>query len=112
MKGKYMNDSLKRWLLVGVLVVVALPVLFIGKLMFFSTSAKAAVQTDQVTRGDIQSQVLSSAALQPAADITLSFGSAGSITGLDVKPGDRVKPGQTLASIDNSDLNLAVVQAE
>lgn len=108
-----MSGTLKKWLLVAVLVIVAIPILFIGgRALAGSGNKAAALQTDQVTRGDIQAQVLSSASLQPAADLTLTFGSAGSINALNVKPGDKVQKGQALASLDTSDLNLAVVQAQ
>src|SRR5438552_6290944 len=107
-----MNGSLRKWVVIGVLVLVAIPVALVGQRLFTGSPAKAAAQTGQVTRGDIQAQVLSSAALQPAAELTLTFGSAGTLTVLNVKPGDRVEKGQVLASLDPSDLNLAVVQAQ
>lgn len=107
-----MNGSLRKWVILGVLVLLAIPLVLIGQRMLTGSTAKAAAQTGQVTRGDIQSQVLSSAALQPEAELTLTFGSAGTLTALKVKPGDHVEKGQVLASLDTSDLNLAVVQAQ
>ena len=107
-----MNGSLRKGVIIGVLVLVAIPLLLIGQRLFLGTPAKAATQTGQVSRGDIEAQVLSSAALQPASELTLTFGSAGTLTTLNVKPGDHVEKGQVLASLDPSDLNLAVVQAQ
>src|SRR5438093_947471 len=100
--------------------IVVLVAVVIGALVFagLSMSARAATnqtkQTSQglVTRGNIQSTVLSSAALQPANDLTLTFGTAGTIASIAVKPGDRVTKGQTLATLDTSDLELAVTQAQ
>src|SRR5438105_451608 len=107
-----MNRLFKNKLTIAILAVVILVALvFVG----MSMSARAAVtpsrQSAQVTRGDIQATVLSSAALQPASDLSLTFGTAGTIASIAVKPGDHVTKGQVLATLDTSDLELAVTQA-
>src|SRR5436305_10140770 len=102
-----------KWLFWGggaLVLLIAVGILV--RTVFMAPPASAAAQTAQVTRGDIQAQVLSSAALQAAADTQLTFGSAGTITTLNVKPGDRVEQGQVIASLDPSDLKLAVTQAQ
>src|SRR5437667_5076297 len=107
-----MRTLLNKWvLIIGALVLVVAAVL-VGRGLLGAQTARAAVQTGTVTRGDIQATVLSSGALQPAADLTLTFGSAGTVATINVKPGDRVEKGQTIAALDATDLNLAVVQAE
>src|SRR5690242_977022 len=102
-----MTKFLKNKVTIAVLVLVV-----IGALVFLgmSMSAKAATptrQTAQVTTGNIQETVLSSAALQPANDLSLTFGAAGTIASINVKPGDHVTKGQMLATLDTSDLELA-----
>src|SRR5690349_16967423 len=98
-----MGSFLKsRWLWAAVGVLVILVIAFIAMRVNARVNAAPPV-TGQVTRGDIESQVLSSAALQPAADLLLTFGSGGTLTSLAVKPGDQVTKGQTLARLDTSD---------
>ena len=100
------------WLwIVSAIVLVVVAVVLLSATVFAPKSARAAVQTGQVSRGDIELQVSSSASLAPAADLQLTFGSAGTITDLNVKPGDTVTKGQALAKIDDFDLSLAITQA-
>src|SRR5438045_7429268 len=102
-----------RWPWIGGAAVVVVPAaLIVSKTVLRAQPATAATQTGQVSRGDIQSQVISSAALQPAADVQLTFGSAGTMTTLNVQPGQSVEQGQVIASLDPSDLQLAVTQAQ
>lgn len=98
-------------LLIAVIVAAVLLLPFTRRLIFGDTTARAANQTAQVSQGDISAQVLSSASLQPAADLSLTFGSAGTVSNIAVKPGDKVEKGQTLAQLDTADLQLSVTQA-
>ncbi len=100
-----------RFAVIGVVLVVIALLAFAGMSMAAATKS-APLNTVQISRGDIQSQVLSSAALQPANDLTLTFGSAGTISSIPVKLGQTVEKGQTIAQLDPSELNLAVTQAE
>src|SRR5215212_4379333 len=101
-----------RWLWVIVVVLVIGGGVFLAMRANAQSSTRTTTQTSQVTRGQIQSAVLSSAALQPAADLTLTFGASGTITAVKVKPGDVVTKGQVLAQLDPTSLNMAVVQAQ
>ncbi|MBF6613831.1 MAG: efflux RND transporter periplasmic adaptor subunit [Chloroflexi bacterium] len=104
---------MKKIIILGSALLLAVVIaLFVKQRVFAGTNAAATVQTVPVSRGNIQSTVLSSAALQPAADLNLTFGSAGTLTTLNVKPGDKVTKGQALAALDPGELNLAVVQAQ
>src|SRR5438067_9066341 len=98
-------------IVIGIAVVVG-AIVFAVMTMSARAAANPSRLTGQVTRGDIQATVLSSAALQPANDLTLTFGAAGTIASIAVKPGDHVTKGQVLASLDPSDLELAVSQAQ
>src|SRR5690242_2203302 len=101
-----------RWLWVIVVVLVIVGGVFLAMRANAQSNTRTAVQTSQVTRGQIQSTVLSSAALQPAADLALTFGTGGTITTVQVKPGDHVTKGQVLAQLDPTSLNMAVTQAQ
>ncbi|HET7081552.1 MAG TPA: efflux RND transporter periplasmic adaptor subunit [Chloroflexia bacterium] len=98
---------------IGALVVVVALVLY-GVSAFVGRNARAATNLSTVTvqRGDLQATVLSSGALQPAADVTLSFGSGGTVAEIFVKNGDAVTKGQKLAALDTRDLQFAVDQAQ
>ena len=101
-----------RWLIAAAVVVLIGAVLFMGLSMSAKAATGTTALTGQVTLGDIQSTVLSSAALQPAADLTLTFGVAGTIDTVSIKPGDHVTKGQVIATLNTSDLQLAVTQAQ
>src|SRR5205823_3982020 len=96
--------------LIAILVVIA--VLFVGLgSVFRPSAANANVPTTTITRGDLESTVLSSGALQPASDVNLSFGTAGTVQQFFVKAGQQVRSGDKLAVLDTRDLQLAVDQA-
>src|SRR6266704_1514021 len=85
-RRKTMRGLLKKWWVwLGLILIVAVAI-FIGMRAAAAGTGRAPLQTAQVSRGDIQSTVLSSAALQPAADLTLTFGSGGTLTDLKMKP--------------------------
>lgn len=107
-----MSSISKRWWLVLAVVVLLVAGVLASRSLFGAPAARAAVGFGDVTRGDIQSAVLSSGTLQAAADTNLTFGSAGTLVSLKVKPGDVVTKGQVLASLDTADLQLSVTQAQ
>lgn len=108
-----MQQSSRRWLIIVVTLVVLLAVgWFVGRSVFAANNVSATLSTSAITRGDIQASVLSSGALQPANDLNLTFGTAGTLANIAVKQGDRVKQGQVIATLDPTDLNLAVTQAQ
>lgn len=108
-----MQKSSRKWIFLGGAILVAAAVAwFVSNSMLARANTRTVVQSGQITRGDIEADVLSSAALQPASDLTLTFGSAGTLEEIKVKPGERVEKGWVLAKLDSSDLNLAVTQAQ
>src|SRR6476661_1418887 len=108
MRGVFRNKGI----LIIVALVIAALVFVVGQRMLTGASAAAVVPTAAVQRGDIQSTVLSSGALQPAADVNLTFGTAGTVQSIPVHKGDHVTKGTALASLDTRTLNLAVEQAQ
>jgi multidrug efflux pump subunit AcrA (membrane-fusion protein) len=56
--------------------------------------------TARVDRGDVATAVATTGALEPAQTRTLSFATDGTVTSVNVRPGDQVKAGQVLAEID------------
>jgi HlyD family secretion protein len=69
-------------------------------------------QQIQVVKGDLTSSVNGSGKVALASDASLAFGSAGKLAVLNVKEGDSVTKGQTLAKLDTSALELALSQSK
>jgi multidrug efflux pump subunit AcrA (membrane-fusion protein) len=102
-----------RWLRFLVLPVLALAV--IGAALWilnpFATSAVTPV-TAQATTGTIVSSVSLSGSVASSSVKELNFGSAGTVTAVNVVPGDKVTTGQVLATIDDASLNVQIQTAQ
>lgn len=72
----------------------------------------ATVQTAEATVGTMARTVSADGTLAAADTEDLSFGSAGTVTAVNVKAGDQVKAGQVLAEIDSAELEADVSAAE
>lgn len=103
----------RRWpLIVGGLVLVALIAGAAWQMRVRAATTTPQRQTVAVTQGDLQVTIQGSGSVQPARTVDLSFQSSGQVSDVLVKAGDTVTKGQTLATIDNRDLQLQVQQAE
>lgn len=71
----------------------------------------AALRTEVVERGDIVSIVSATGAVLPEQQVSLFFQLPGRVTEVSVASGDRVRAGQVLAQLDDTDLQLALQQA-
>ncbi len=69
-------------------------------------------ETVQVSRGSIASTVSATGNIEPEAQVSLSFRSAGRVDQVLVSVGQAVAEGQLLAQLDTTDLELALEQAE
>jgi multidrug efflux pump subunit AcrA (membrane-fusion protein) len=78
-----------------------------------ATSAGAATtRTSAVQRGTVIASVSASGNLALAATSSLAFGAAGKVSEIDVKVGQTVTAGQTLAKIDPTQANLQLTEAQ
>jgi HlyD family secretion protein len=68
-------------------------------------------QTEQVRRGRLTSTISGTGTIVPLTSVKLSFKSGGRLTEMNVKLGDSVKKGQSLAKLDTAELALQVTQA-
>jgi HlyD family secretion protein len=93
---------------VAVLAGVAVGYLLLGN----DKVESAAPPTVQIGRGDVTSSVAASGKVQPVSTRELAFSRAGTLASVNVKVGDSVTAGQTLAAIDPADAQQAVDQAE
>lgn len=77
-----------------------------------TSAPAAAIRTAAVTRGVVLSTTSATGTLQSAQELTVGFTSAGTITSVDVKPGERVKKGQLLGRVDSTTAQQQLQQAE
>lgn len=100
----------RRWWLVtaaGVLVLVVA-----GAAVYWQVrprpSAAASDQFVSVGQQTLKQTVSATGTIEPAQESELSFSSSGTVTGVDVAVGDKVKKGEKLATMDDSSLKAAV----
>jgi HlyD family secretion protein len=76
------------------------------------SSSTTNLQTAKVTRGTIQTTIGASGVVAPLQEVTLNFPSGETIKTIDVTLGQRVTAGQLLGTVDVTDLQLALQQAQ
>ncbi|MFN8467497.1 MAG: efflux RND transporter periplasmic adaptor subunit [Caldilineaceae bacterium] len=69
-------------------------------------------ETSAVKRGNVLSTVSATGSIEPKAEVSLLFRSAGTVQNVLVTVGEAVKQGQLLAELDTTDLTLALAQAK
>ncbi|MDE2311909.1 MAG: efflux RND transporter periplasmic adaptor subunit [Patescibacteria group bacterium] len=72
----------------------------------------ANIQTDTVKRQDIKQTVLATGQVVSQTDLDLSFKTSGIVQRVYVKEGDKVKAGQVLAALSQSDQLASLTQAQ
>ncbi len=77
-----------------------------------SNQLLANTTTAQVTRTTLITSVDSTGSIIPEATVDLSFETSGTVDQVKVAVGDQVKKGDVLTTLDSSDLQLKVTQAE
>jgi len=70
------------------------------------------LETATVERGDIEAVVDATGSVEPEAQITLSFGTGGTLAAPVVAEGEEVKEGQVLAKLDTSEMAVGITQAQ
>ena len=101
------------WIALGVLALLAV----IGYVVVRTTAPSAQAQTNgaqlgRVTQATLLQTVDSSGSVAPESEVSLSFGTSGTVNSVKVKPGDQVKQGDVLAELDTSDIQLQIAQQE
>ncbi|HEY7907423.1 MAG TPA: biotin/lipoyl-binding protein, partial [Thermomicrobiales bacterium] len=76
------------------------------------SSSTTNLQTATVTRGTIQTTIGASGVVAPLQEVTLSFPNGETIKTINVALGQRVTAGQLLGTVDVTDLQLALQQAQ
>jgi HlyD family secretion protein len=94
------------------LLALLLAFLIVHDVLFPASTTAGAVNTVAVTTGNVQSAVTGTGTVVPAQQQNLGFGEAGTLAEVDVKVGDHVARGQTLAKLDTTLLQQALQQAQ
>ncbi|MBI5564413.1 MAG: efflux RND transporter periplasmic adaptor subunit [Chloroflexi bacterium] len=97
------------FVIVGVLACAG--VVFVApRLLPASTGTTANVQMGRATRATLLLTVESSGSSSPLTGVNVGFGTAGTVSKVNVSVGDAVKAGDVLAQLDTSDLELQIAQ--
>jgi multidrug efflux pump subunit AcrA (membrane-fusion protein) len=105
MRGRWLN------LVLGIVLIGAIATAYF---MVGSSEPTAAVstRTATVTQGSLTATVTGSGNLASSRTSSLAFGASGKVTAVDVKVGDKVKKGQTLARIDTASAERTLTAAK
>ena len=92
----------RKWKIIITVAALAVAVIGVYASTVYSKRGVVTVQTGQVVRGDLVSQVTASGEIKPKNYINIGANAMGDITELLVKEGDTVRKGQLLAKIENT----------
>jgi multidrug efflux pump subunit AcrA (membrane-fusion protein) len=103
-----------RWLNLGLLLLLVVAIVATVLVITKPTGEAPVARTATVTRGDVTALVTASGNAESSLRTPVSFEGSGTVTSLNVKPGDTVALGQTLATIDDADAQdkLRTAQAQ
>jgi len=113
----------KRWLIIGVIIIVIIIALFIGSRFLNKTSEEELTEQNtnikitpqmvtSVERGDLKKTVSTSGYLQPADEKVLTFSLNGEIEEVLVSEGKRVTEGEALVRLEKSQQELNYLRAK
>jgi HlyD family secretion protein len=91
----------RKWKIVITLAALALAVVGVYASTVYSKRGVVTVQTGQVVRADLVSQVTASGEIKPKNYINIGANAMGEIRQILVKEGDRVRKGQLLAKLED-----------
>ena len=111
----------KKWLIIGVLIIVVIIALFVGSRFLNKTSDEeltdqnikiAPQMVTSVERGDLKKTVSTSGYLQPADEKTLTFSLNGEIEEVLISEGKRVTEGEALVRLEKSQQEYNYLKAK
>lgn len=111
----------KKWLIIGVIIIVVIIALFIGSRFLNKTSEEELTEQNikitpqmitSVERGDLKKTVSTSGYLQPADEKALTFSLNGEIEEILVGEGKRVTEGEVLVRLEKSQQELNYLRAK
>ena len=103
----------KRNLIINaILLVVVIVAGYFGYKTINPTVATTTLRTAIASIGNVSTTVSASGSVQSTSDIGLTFKSTGIVTAINVKVGDSVSKGKVLATIDDTQAKIALLQAQ
>ncbi len=101
----------RRWVILSVVVVI---ILIAGGAYYSQTGSSSTPQYETVAAnlGNISQSISISGTIEPVTDLELNFGSTGLVSTVNVQPGQSVKAGQVMATLDTTSLQAQVTQAQ
>ncbi len=104
------------WIAVAALIVIALGATSLWWFVFRqpagNSMVRATTTTQPVTLGSVSQTISATGTFKPVSSAELSFPTSGVLTTLKVSVGDKVSKGQSLASIDPTELEAALASAK
>jgi HlyD family secretion protein len=100
----------RRWMFIPLILIIVAAI--VAWRLSASSTATTAPTTTAVSQGSLTLSVSGSGSVAAARTVDVPFQQASTITSVDVKVGDEVTAGQTLAQIDDAELRLALQQAQ
>ena len=101
------NKHFKFWIIAGIIIIVS-----VGVTYFLMRKPITYTSLDKVTRKNIVEEIKVTGKIKSAENADISFERSGKISSVKVQIGDRVKAGQVLLTLENSDLVAQVAQAQ
>ena len=99
----------KKYIVIGVIILIIIGGFAVRRNVI--NSKNESKQTATVKRGTVEEELILAGTVLADEDISLQFKTAGLLTYVNVKEGEQVKKGQTVAKIDSRDLGIALQQA-
>lgn len=101
----------KRKKLVIISSIILVIALLVGGKIVSARNQKPTFEYFTVSKGNVEQEVTATGKIKPAEGLGYSFEMSGKVASVKVKVGDKVKSGQTLATLKNSDMSSSVAQA-
>ena len=92
----------RKWKILIAVLVLVLGSIALAAGVHYSRRGIVTVQTGKVVRQDLTSLVTASGEIKPLKYINIGANATGELTAIPVKEGDRVRKGQLLAKIENT----------
>jgi len=105
---KFLKRKRNIWI-ISILVVI---ILIVGYFIFAAKNNSGNIQTGYAKKQNLQETVLSTGQVVSGTNLNLSFQSGGVVRNVNVKEGDTVAQGQTLATLNESSALASLTQAK
>lgn len=110
--GRKARRRFSPWVVVSLILVLAVGGFVAWRTFGTSTETATSISTATVSTGDMSVSVSGSGTIEPVQTRTLAFPVDGTVAEVMVQVGDSVSTGQSLASLDVQELQMAVQEAE